>query len=58
MENSKNEIKIGDRVEWKACTTIRSKVKQINPSHFNENIMIYELENGYGFQRKEIRKIV
>ena len=57
MTNSKEEIKIGDRVEWKACCTIKSKVKEIKPSRWNENIMIYELENGCRFQRNEIRRV-
>ena len=57
MTNSKDKIKIGDLVEWKACCTIKSKVEEIKPSHWNEDVMIYELENGCGFQRNEIRKV-
>jgi len=57
MKNTKEEIKIGDRVQWKACPTIKSKVKSIKPSRWNEKIMIYRLENNCIFQKHEIRKI-
>ena len=58
MKNSKNEIKVGDLVEWRACSTIKSTVKEIKPSHWEENIMIYKLNNDCEFQKHEIRKVL
>ena len=52
----REEIKIGDLVEWRACYTIKSCVKKIIPSRGNKNVMVYRLENNCEFFKNEIKK--
>jgi len=50
-------IKVGDLVRWRALPTIQSKVVKIEPSVWNNEIVIYSLANGCRFQKNEIRKL-
>jgi len=50
------KLKIGDTVSWKEHPEIRSKIKEIKPSHFIDEPM-YHLENGCSYTHDEIIKI-